>query len=452
MQLFSGSYLNEFDILKNAIIGLEFEFVSKLSYHNTLEVLNRKIDKKIHASKVYHSDLPVDENNWKLEPDLSGGFNCAELITHPMPYNQARMVIAQVFNILQEIATTTERTGLHINLSFRNKEIQSINPIKMVLLMDEDKVYRYFPDRKNNIYCKSVKDIIPFKSYDFSNTSSSILSSSLNLSSERFKYYGVNFKCLQEGRLEFRYIGGENYHEKTNEVLDLLDYFTITANEALNRELKDVDIKVLRNYLDDKISDFKYISKLDNLFIRYPSLRIQINKNEQYEVVKSYYSQLYPDIFTILSSVSSIKDCILNYDSEASKLEIVDAEIEVNSLMENTIFINCTITSGDFYQCEFFGCKIIDGIITSCNINDTLAINSKITNSVVDNASDIEDCFFTDGRLEGNMKGGIFRSGKIGQEAVISDDTEILDDTNDFFNFKRDSRHNMEDKTSFKYK
>ncbi len=36
-----------------------------------------------------------------------------------------------------------------------------MNKLKVILNMDEDLVYKYFPNRENNFYAKSIKRIIP---------------------------------------------------------------------------------------------------------------------------------------------------------------------------------------------------------------------------------------------------------------------------------------------------
>ena len=79
--------LDYIEVLNEAQIGLEFEFYSKMSYYKTLETLNAYLSPvKVHGFRSYHSKFKVDEKNWKMEPDYSGGPNCAELITGPLQY------------------------------------------------------------------------------------------------------------------------------------------------------------------------------------------------------------------------------------------------------------------------------------------------------------------------------------------------------------------------------
>jgi len=97
MEKFSNKYIEQFDILKKAIIGFEFEFYAERSYYKLLELLNRELEPiNVWGRRKYHSDLEPDSKNFKIEPDLSGGPNMIELITGPMPYHNAKLILLKI--------------------------------------------------------------------------------------------------------------------------------------------------------------------------------------------------------------------------------------------------------------------------------------------------------------------------------------------------------------------
>lgn len=441
MKYFTNSFLNEYDILKQAKIGLEFEFYSKLSYSNTLEVLNRKLNKNVIGFKEYHPNFKPDENTWMITPDFSGGINCVELITHPMEYSEARIMLVKIFRIIQEIGYTTERTGLHINLSFDKKflDIEHINPIKLVLGMSEEYVYSLFPDRENNIYCKSIKNIIPYKEYDFSLATTNILTSSLFLHSGINKYFGVNFTCLNQGRLEFRYIGGTDYEWKINETLTLFDYFIKLTYEAIKFPITPNESKMLRNFLEKNISNYKSIFKLENFISKYPSVILEIDKNPQIEVVKTYYPTIYDSIYEIVSNIKNLENCKINFDTENRKIEIVKGEFECKGFLKNVIFINCNVKGGDYLNCGFFDCVITSSILNQTLVESGTVDDSKLLESTVLKGSVLNECYFSDGYFDGQMESGIFRSGKLGENAYFSDLVKMMNSDINFFNLKTTS-------------
>ncbi len=450
MKYFTNSFLNDYDILKYAKIGLEFEFYSKLSYGNTLEVLNRKLNKKVWGFKEYHSDFKVDENNWKIEPDFSGGINCVELITHPMEYSEARIMLVKIYRVIQEIGYTTERTGLHINISFDSEflNIEHINPIKLVLGLSEEYIYSFFPERENNIYCKSIKNIIPYKDYDFSLATTNILTSSLVLHSGISKYFGVNFTCLNEGRLEFRYIGGTDYEWKIEETLTLFDYFVKLCYDSIKFPITPNESKMLKKYLEKNISDYKSLQNIESFIAKYPSVSLEVDKLSQFEILKSYYPTFYDEIFEIVSQVNGLENCKINFDSENRKIEIVGANFKCKGFLNNIIFVDCNIEGGDFLSCEFYDSTmksviINQSLIDSGNVEDGKVLECKVINGAV-----LYETYFSDGYLDAHMESGIFRNGKIGENAIISNEVKMMNSEQNFFNLKT-STLNTDDKMMF---
>lgn len=437
MKLFTSSYLNNYEILRKAKIGFELEFYSKLNYPMTIEVFNRKLDGiKVWGFKEYHSKFKVDEKNFKLEPDQSGGISMAELVTGPLSYADARIVLVKIMKILQEIGHTNDKCSIHVNISFDDfsMSLNKLNVIKLLLNVEETKIYKAFPERIDNVYAKSVKNVIPFKDYDFSNASANVLNNSLNL--PYTKYYGINFSTINDGRLEFRYLGGADYHFKVDDILDMVDYFILITSECINQPLTEAEIKILRRYLDDNISKYKSLSKYDNFLSEFPDIEIQIDKTDNYGIVVAYYHHLFNELFEFISNTKNLGECIINYDTETKNIEIVYAEFECVGFLKELDFIDCKITGGDFYDCEFVGCEVENGILNDSRIKDGEVYDSKLINCETNYNSELKECFVMGGFMDGNMIDGVLRSGKIGENANISDTTKVFKKGDNFFNIK----------------
>jgi hypothetical protein len=455
MQLFTTSYLNDYKVLRNAVIGFEFEMYSKLNYPMTLEYLNRALpNTKVLGFKQYHSDFKPDENTFKLEPDLSGGFNMAELVTGPIPYTNARLVLVQVLKVMQEIAYTTDRSGIHINISFNEesgKRIEQLNVLKTILNLDEEKVYVGFPDRENNIYAKSIKSIIPFRDYDYSNSTANVLSNSLLLPSS--KYYGVNFNALDNGRLEFRYIGGEDYEYKVDSILEMMDYFILTTWNALGTPLDADESRKLRHYLDTNIGRYKSLNDLESFMSEFPNVSLQVDKKDTFEVVNSYYSEMFNTVFDLVQNTRGLDECIINYDTDSKSVEVVGGKLDCKGLVSNMKIIECEVVNGDFLNCELIGCKVEKSILNASKLRDSHATESKLMETSVDSECELEECFFSEGLMDGLMSGGVFRSGKVGTNGVLSPETKVFNTKDNFFNFKiNPSSHAGHDKKALKFK
>ena len=194
MKKYSEKFVHEYSKLNKAIVGFEFEFYMRdLSFYKTLEILNKELSPvKVHGFRQYHSGFKPDSNNFKIEPDLSGGSNMVELVTGPMDYNDSKFYLIKILNFIQKFGYTNDKASIHFNISFKDdRDLNDLNVLKLILNTDENEIYRFFPSRKGNIYAKSVKNIIPFKEYDFFNIPIDSVKNNLMLPDN--KYFGINF-------------------------------------------------------------------------------------------------------------------------------------------------------------------------------------------------------------------------------------------------------------------
>jgi hypothetical protein len=445
METFSNKYIDSFNILKHGVIGFEFEFYAERSFYRLLELLNRELAPiKTHGRRVYHSDFKPDEYNFKIEPDFSGGPNLVELITGPIPYMNAKIILLKILKLLQTNAKTDERCSIHINISFDtdkcDKDVSKVNNLKMILDIDEKMIYKYFPNRKNNFYAKSIKKLIPFKGFNFSKNAVNITTNNFQMTNDT-KYYGVNLKETYNGRLEFRYIGGKDYQFKTKEIMELMDYFITLSWKSIDNTLTDENIDNLRSYLDDNINNFKNFTRLENFIAEFPTIQLEIDKNDNFIVIKSQYNQIQDKLYDIMRNVSNLSNCILNYDTNTNKIEIVDGDFETIFTLKNTDLVNCEIKNGEYIKCELQSTVIKNAHLTNCLLHDTEVFNCKMVNCDVDELSTIKESYYEGGTMNGNFESGTMRGGIVGQMGILGDKVKIItaeenyfgtfDDTND---------------------
>jgi hypothetical protein len=439
MKKYSETFINNTDLLKHARIGFEFEFyMTDLSYYKTLELLNQYLTPvKVWGFRQYHSDFTPDAQNFKIEPDLSGGSNMVELVTGPMNYFEAKHYLIKIIKFIQDYGYTNEKSSIHFNLSFNeesDKNLNSLNILKLILSIDEEEIYRVFPSRKGNVYAKSVKKIIPFKEFDFNSISTEIIKNTLRLPND--KYYGINFLHINNSRdsqrLEFRYIGGKDYEKNTGQLIYFMDRFIIDTYKSIGSSFTKDEMSELEEILSTNISNFKNLSKYDNFIIDFPSIVLQVDQNYIYDLVNAYYPRMYSKLFTLIDSTDSLKDCIINYTTATQRFEIVDAQVKITQNINDFDFINCRIQDGIFENCHFVNseinnCQIVKSKLHGSEVNKTKLLNCNVE------ASTIKDCFFMNGYLNSDMIGGVFRSGKLGPYANISSETKIVTQGNNFF-------------------
>lgn len=440
MKKYSEKFLNQSNKLKTGIIGLELEFYMKdLSFYKTLELLNQELSPvKVHGFRQYHSDFTPDENNFKLEPDLSGGANMCELITGPMSYYDAKYYLVKIVKFIQKYGYTNEKSSIHYNLSFNreDKDLNDLNILKLILNTDEDEIFRYYPSRKDNVYAKTIKKIIPFKEYDFFNVPIDVVKNNLRLPND--KYYGINFININENkdkqRLEFRYIGGKDYEKNIGQLIYFLDRFVINVYDSIDQGFDSEDANKLEEYLETNISLFKNFSKYDNFIVEFPTIQIQIDQSSSYDLISAYYPKIYNRIYNLIDGTVDLKECIINYVTTSQTMEVVDASIKTSSNISGYDFVNCRV-EGIFEDCLFTGSEITNSQLTKCKVDASESSNSKILNCKVEGAS-LTNCYFMNGVLNGDMFGGVFRSGKLGPYATLDSEVKIVSDSDNFFDTK----------------
>jgi hypothetical protein len=450
MRKYSDKFLDQSLKLKKARIGFEFEFYLKdLSYYKTLEFLNQELNPvKVWGFRQYHSNFTPDANNFKIEPDLSGGSNMVELVTGPLDFYDAKYFLIKILKFIQNYGYTNDKSSIHFNLSFNDDEmdLNDLNILKLILNTDEEEIYRSYPSRKNNVYAKSIKKIIPYKEYDFFNIPIGAVKNNMRLPND--KYYGINFTNITNNkdsqRLEFRYIGGKNYEKNIGQIIYFLERFIINVYDSVDSDFNSEDINKLEEYLEENILNYKNLSNYDNFIVDFPSIQIQVDQNGSYQVVSAYYDKIYSKLYNLIDSTDDLSECIVNYITTTQMIEVVDANIKSTSTIKGYDLINCNV-EGIFEDCFFIGTDINNSQLSKCKLQHSDANNSKILNCKVD-ASTLENCYFMDGYLNGDMVGGIYRSGKLGPYASMDSDVKIVTDYENFFDIRYDVEGEKGDK------
>lgn len=449
MKKYSEKFLEDYSILKKAIIGFEFEFYMKdLSFYKTLEMLNKDLEPvKVHGFRQYHSNYKPDKNNFKIEPDLSGGTSMVELVTGPLEYGEAKFYLIKILNFIQKYGYTNDKCSIHFNLSFNESDVDlnDLNILKLILRTDEEEIYRFFPTRKDNIYAKTIKQIIPYKQYDFFNISIETVKNALKLPDD--KYFGINFLHVNEGkknqRLEYRYIGGKDYEKNTGNILYFLSRFIIDTYNSIDIGFDSQDLNYLEKYLEENISKYKSFSKYENFLVEYPKIQLQIDQNGSYDIVSSYFNRIYSKLFDLTESVE-MTTCIINYVTTTQTLEVIDSQVKGKFKTKNIEFINCQVKDGIFDECLFYGCEITNSQLSISKVENSDVENSKVLSCRVE-SSNLKNCYFMNGYLNSDMDGGVLRSGEIGPFATVSPETKIVDENGGFF----DTRYDTLDKADY---
>jgi hypothetical protein len=436
MKTFKGLRYDEIYALNSAVIGWEFEFYSNFDKKTTAKKLSELLGKKIVVCDYYHTDVDINDQVFKLEPDFSGGKDMLELVTGPLQYSEAKVIFTKFTEWLKVNGKTTNKCAIQPNISFNkfkidlNNDISDIDILKFCLSVDEDFVYKRFPNRKNSVYTKSIKSIIPIHAFSFQSEVKNITRNNYILPRE--KYYGVNFSKLDKNYIEIRYMGGDNYHKKGREVMEIVDYFILLIWRMVQfgtyAEYDEADIKAMNTQLKKHSEMIKAIADYESFLLKFgDKLTITVDLKNNHQIIKSRYSDIRKMLFKLFTQ-SDIAEGEINYDSEYGRFQIRGADLGKVYHISNFDLIDCTFM-GNVVDCSLYDCNITNATIDQCAIvsgNDIK--DSKVINSTVSYGNVLTDCYIKIETLvfNGETVRGVIRSGIIGDNAIIDKDTEII--------------------------
>ena len=360
--------INKRQLFDNVNLGFEFEFFSPLSRQELSEKMSKVLKKRVHWTDQYHSDMPVAENDFKIEPDFSGGFKMNELVTGVMPYNEAIHVLFKVFNFINEHAFTSERTGIHINISFNENELglkerlQNLNVFKYILNLNEAKIFEMWPSAKSRmqkIYKNSVLNIYP-KNKFIAETGLNYAypASPLDFKLPHAKYFGLNFTKLSNNYLEVRYAGGADYQNKKQDTVELINYMAESLYETLkeNNSYSVNENRRISEILTRHKTLLTAVKTYESFTKAYPELELYVDLRNDPRIVESNYAAFKEKLFELITT-GNLKKGIVNYDTTINRVQIKDAKLKESFSINDVDFINCSI-EGEIQNCTLYGCKI----------------------------------------------------------------------------------------------
>lgn len=165
-----------------------------------------------------------------------------ELVSPPLPLSMNLANLEKVFQWMQAKGHETNfSTGLHINVSVQNQNVDHVDKLKLLLLLDESQVQRMF-DRLLNSYTQSHVEILkqaiaqasmkrqPWTHMRDFQKIKQVLNASIDLD----KYRTVNFSKLEKGYLEFRIMGNQDYHKRFDTVKSVVLRYAYVLLSALD--------------------------------------------------------------------------------------------------------------------------------------------------------------------------------------------------------------------------
>ena len=406
----------------DAFVGFEFEFYSDMK-----PISVRSSLRKLFGIPVRFVDIPDGYGNVLkagevvLTIDKSGGADMYEVVTPPLSYVQSKDICQKMCTWVGDFGSTTKQSGVHVNISLKNRVLKNrLDVMKFILSFDESLVYELFPDRKGNIYCNSIKSIFPKNPHI-----TFIPEYKFNYLVPSTKYFGVNFTKLEKNYLEYRYIGGENYHKKIDKILTLTDYFIQHMSDVLEKpKLRQSDIVEFYKIIEPVKKIKNKLSSYEAFKAGFPKIDLRVNMKSSENHIKAHWSIINDMLFDLLTKNNLRGEMTINYNSNYRMLEIAGATSPIIGIHLNNL---------GFYDCEIRG-VVNRCIIKNCTLTKTSAYFSKIYHSILDRSktfdSIVDSCEFNNVYVSNPTTldtyiSGEFNDGVIAQARYVPGTLEI---------------------------
>ena len=417
-------------ILNAALMGIEFEFYSNLDLEDTRKKLADLLGRKIRLEDKAHSEFQPSSEEFKMEPDMSGGKGLIELVTGPIPYRNARIMVIKMLNWISENGYTNDRASIHINLSFDKKYLEDpaliskINVLKFILDFDEQQVYRFFPNREKSAYAKSIKWVMPkWEAYHFD--PNQIASNNFKFADT--KYYGINFSKKEKNYLEFRYLGGADYEKKAEQILYLTERFLQQMWNAANDQRFTPENKIeLQRILNKNRPVMEMLKDYSKVSEYWPKIKILVDLQDTPILIRVHWERFKMRVMDLIVN-GSMTEGTINYDSDYGAVQVKDGKFPTVYFLENFEFIDCEL-AGNLTNCSFYNCNVSGSAVMWGSLyRGTKIKDSKVESSYTHGSCELTNCYVAgrDTMFKGKMIGGIFREGFITNDTRF-DGTEVV--------------------------
>ena len=218
---------------------------AEISVDDIADEFSRMIGKPVNASNNYHG-ARREAGHYVVEPDgsLSGDDDedgGLEFVSPPLPLNE-------LLDDLQKVKKwadskniyTNDSTGLHINVSIPDRDFDTLDYVKLAILLGDEYVLNEF-GRTSNHFCQSALKIVKKNIQQRPDDVAALLEQMkehLNTAAARAIHSGATAKYTsintKSGYIEFRSPGGDWLNNTFDKIVPTLSRFVVATDAAMD--------------------------------------------------------------------------------------------------------------------------------------------------------------------------------------------------------------------------
>lgn len=196
-------------------------------------------------------------SKWVIKPDGSLGLGGVEVVTPVLTLKEFLEITPKMFEFIDKFGpmSVIDNCGFHISISLKNVPNlgKALDVIKLSLFLDEGYIYKFFKMREFNTYAKSAFDAVrgSIISKDHPELMKNLVDEQkLKSTYSNEHYMAINIEHLNTANeyIEFRYVGGKNYHHKWDRIKAITAHYIYNLSLACDPtyKVKEYGLKMTR--------------------------------------------------------------------------------------------------------------------------------------------------------------------------------------------------------------
>ena len=406
-------------ITGNSLIGFEIKGTFKKEEDELILLLSQVLNREILYSNIEYKLLEPTDKNAVLVKD---GYEY--IIKTPLyNYFEAIYIMPKLFEFLNSNLDKNEHNYIYLKIGFNDSvNISNLNITKFVLNFNEKFILDNIVDLTKN---GSIEKLSDFKPSSIENCSSTIQKQldGLKYTDNVDHNYGIDFGNIKLGYITLKYLSNVDYNKKKDDILKCINHTVITLhNSSTNLEYTEDELKKIDKY-NEEFDNFSKAFGCYELFReKYKSIKLTVDLNDEKGNINLIFPSIKDKLFNIVIC-NNIKQAIVNYDSDVSRLQMKDVDLVKCYHLEGIDIVECDIRNCNVKKCDIYDCEIEDSFINDCNLFGYCdCLESKFKNCFISNNIKLENSVVF-GHL-GKFAGTI-NSGYIKNTTVITSMAEI---------------------------
>ena len=433
--------LDKSKVYENSNLSFVFEFKSPVRRRDLASKLSKNLGKKVQWFKGVDETFKASKEVFKLSNKYNANTKTFVFETGFMQYQDAIHTMLKTMNLVDHFGYTDDRCEVKVNVNINEKRIDSgvhiskLNKFKYLIGLNEESILEDWNTGSTERHKINQNQYFHVHAKDPYNT---VISSSLveRMDPHVFNFptsdfFGHDFSSLNEGFLTINYIGGTDYQKRKNEAVSTINSVVSRLYETLesNYQYKSDEKRKIERIVEEYKSVVKATRTPLSLRSNYPNINLYYDLKGMDYLIEANYTIFREKIFELLV-FGGVKIADINYDNIRKVVQVKDATINKNVILENFEFYNC-IVEADTKNCLFSNCTIRNSKLNECDIiSNNYIKNSKvleckyqgsgneITNSYIDNDPK--------NMIDATLKNCLVNKGSFRISSEIDKDTVIL--------------------------